>query len=366
MIIVMRVADDGLLQALYEGMFETPLWGDFLDRLRTRTQARFASLVFRPVDEDAAVELHAGDRIPDDIRALFVAGGSRDTLPYRSMREGRAYALDELIALAEPPQRALHDRVLLPQGLSSLRSIRVKEPGGIDLWLGCLGDKAIGPATGALLTALAPHLRIALRSYATLERERFARAVTGQAFDRLKMGWLSLDARGTIIDATDNVEQLFRWGTVLRRGRYDRLVPASPAIDRALTGVLKDFAGQVHIRPRVFNLSKDPWVEMLVTPAQGLAFSGSKTPVAIVYVSGDRRSQADRCEQLVDLFGLLPSEARLAWMLAQAAPMAEAAQALGLTIETARNYSKKIYAKTGARGQAELVRIVLTSVLAIS
>jgi len=43
-----------------------------------------------------------------------------------------------------------------------------------------------------------------------------------------------------------------------------------------------------------------------------------------------------------------------------------AADALGLTVETARNYSKKIYAKTGARGHAELVRIILTSVLAIS
>jgi DNA-binding CsgD family transcriptional regulator len=69
---------------------------------------------------------------------------------------------------------------------------------------------------------------------------------------------------------------------------------------------------------------------------------------------------------LVDLFGLLPSEARLAWMLGQATSIADAADALGLTIETARNYSKKIYAKTGARGQAELVRIILTSVLAVS
>jgi len=38
---------------------------------------------------------------------------------------------------------------------------------------------------------------------------------------------------------------------------------------------------------------------------------------------------------------------------------------LGLKIETARNYSRKIAAKPGTRGQANLVRIVLTSVLAI-
>ena len=63
---------------------------------------------------------------------------------------------------------------------------------------------------------------------------------------------------------------------------------------------------------------------------------------------------------------LLPSEARLAWQLAQGTSIAEAASMTGLSEETARNYSKKIYAKTGARGQPELVRIILTSVLAIA
>ena len=82
-------------------------------------------------------------------------------------------------------------------------------------------------------------------------------------------------------------------------------------------------------------------------------------------MSGDRHSQRNRREQLVDLFGLLPSEARLAWELAQGRTIAEAATELNLTLETARNYSKKIYSKTGARGQVELVRIILTSVLAI-
>lgn len=362
----MRVDDDGLLQALHEGMFETPLWGDFLRRLLAKTSARYTTLIFRPADEDRVVELYAGDPAPEEIRTLFVDGAMRDPIRYRMMRPDRAYALEELLDRNEPRQRAYYEQALLPQGLTNMRSIRVTEPGGTDLWLAASGGRNIGAATGALLTALAPHLRIALRSYAALERERFRSAITGQAFDRLKMGWLSLDVGCRIIDATDNVEQLFQWGTLLRRGRYNRLIPVSPAIDRQLTALLKEFAANPDARPQAFNLSKDPWVEMLVTPVQAPAFAGSQTCVAIIYISGDRRSQADRCEQLVDLFGLLPSEARLAWMLGQATSIADAANALGLTVETARNYSKKIYAKTGARGQAELVRIILTSVLAIS
>jgi DNA-binding CsgD family transcriptional regulator len=362
----MRMDDDGLLQALYEGIFETPLWSGFLNRLLAKTGARFTTLIFRPVDEETVVALYAGKPPSEEVRKLFVDGDMRDPFPYRTMRPGRAYSLDELIDQTDPQQQAFYEQAMLSQGLTNMRSIRVTEPGGIDLWLGCSGGREIGSATGALLTALAPHLRIALRSFAALERERFRSSITGQAFNRLKMGWLSLDAGCRIIDTTDNVEQLFQWGTLLRRGRYNRLVPASPTIDRKLTALLKDFAANCDSRPQAFNLSKDPWVEMLVTPVQAPAFAGSQTSVAILYISGDRRSQADRCEQLVDLFGLLPSEARLAWMLAQATSISEAAVALGLTVETARNYSKKIYAKTGARGHAELVRIILTSVLAIS
>ena len=89
-------------------------------------------------------------------------------------------------------------------------------------------------------------------------------------------------------------------------------------------------------------------------------------PALIAYVHGDSWSSADRCDQLAELFALLPSEARLALALSRGMTIAEAASDLGLTIETARTYSKKIYAKTGARGQPDLVRFIHRSVLAIA
>jgi DNA-binding CsgD family transcriptional regulator len=46
--------------------------------------------------------------------------------------------------------------------------------------------------------------------------------------------------------------------------------------------------------------------------------------------------------------------------------IAEAAERLGLSIETARFYSKTLYAKLDVRGQAELTRRILTSVAVLS
>ena len=59
-------------------------------------------------------------------------------------------------------------------------------------------------------------------------------------------------------------------------------------------------------------------------------------------------------------------EAELALRLAQGRSIAEAAEDMGLTLETARNYSKRIYAQLNLRGQAELVRYVLQSSVSLA
>lgn len=349
--------DDGLLESLHQGAFEAPLWGDFLRRLRISGRADLALLVLRPAGTSELMELAEGNGPTAAIGRLLVGG---------TMREGRGYALEDLLEMVDPDHRE-EVRVALRAGrIWALRAIRIVEPGGMEGWLVCAGGRSLGSSAGALLLALAPHLGIAVRNFAALQREQFRSAMTSEAFSRLRIGWLTLDAQCRIVETAENVEQMFQWGTLLRRGRYDRLIPASPEVDRLLTAFVRDAAAGGDARPLALNLSRDPWVDMLVAPLQGKEIPGHRTAAAIVYVSGDRRSQSDRCEQLVDLFGLLPSEARLAWMLAQATSIAQAADALGLTIETARNYSKKIYAKTGARGQADLVRIVMTSVLALN
>ena len=94
--------------------------------------------------------------------------------------------------------------------------------------------------------------------------------------------------------------------------------------------------------------------------------AGIVTPIAVGYVHGVSATSEDRFEQLKQLFGLTGSEARLALAMSQGKTIAEAAAQLNLTVETARNYSKRIYAKTDTRGHADLVRILLASVVALS
>jgi DNA-binding CsgD family transcriptional regulator len=57
-------------------------------------------------------------------------------------------------------------------------------------------------------------------------------------------------------------------------------------------------------------------------------------------------------------FGLSPRQAKLTALLFSGRSVKEAACALGITEGSARQYLKEIFRKTGARRQADLVRIV--------
>jgi DNA-binding CsgD family transcriptional regulator len=93
-----------------------------------------------------------------------------------------------------------------------------------------------------------------------------------------------------------------------------------------------------------------PWYHSLTSPS------------VIIYVGDPARQQLPPEQFVGRLFGLTPSEALLATLLASGLSLVEAAQKLNLSEGSVRTCSKRIYAKTGVNRQASLVRLILKSV----
>ena len=367
----MRVPNLGeteLLVPLHEGMFELPMWDTFLKRLIQATQCDLASLLIHAPDSTSAIQLSAGPLAPAPrLQQLFdERSGNRKPSQTPAMREGRVYSLPELLEHGGDNRRTFVTDVLEPLDIRHMRSIRLADPSGLDVWLVLASSSEIAPSASALLTALLPHLRVALRVLARLEQEKARASMTAGAFSHIDFGWIAVDRRCQIVDMDEQAQRFLSRSAALREGPYRRLIPSSPSIDRQLTSLVKSFAENPEARPRAVNLSQDPWIDILVSPVRVSSLSVGGGAVAVVYFRGDQSSSADRCQQLIDVFKLTQSEARFAWSIAQGISIADAAEKHGLTIETARNYSKKIYAKTGARGQVDFMRRVLTSVVAIT
>jgi DNA-binding CsgD family transcriptional regulator len=209
-------------------------------------------------------------------------------------------------------------------------------------------------------------LRGVLQIYVAMEHERFAASLSIEAVRRLQFGWLVLDRAGHVLDCDEQGQIVLSGSGVLRRRANGKLMASPPGLEREIFQALNSVADNPHARPRAITLSRDPWIDMLILPARGKFLSAQVPPTAIAYVHGDNWESSDRCEQLAELFGLAPREARLALALSRGMTLAEAAAEFDLTEGSARTYSKNIYAKTGARGLPDLVRIIMRSVLAIA
>lgn len=359
-----------LLSAAFDGPFEQPMWQTFLERLRVRTRADSASITFRPPDRPRSSTIHlvAGRAIPRELAQLYEREvWERDPLPYFDLREERVYSLSELLLPGDPVHDAFRRDMMIPNKVNAMRLMRITEPGGVSAWISINREtNDFTPADGALLSRIGPHFRRALRCYAEIERQKASARIADNVMARLNFGWIRLDANGVVMEESQEAAKLMQYGVGLRRTRSGRLIADDPLIDRKLSRAMRAIVKEANPRPHAINVSMDPWVNLLIVPAAPDPQSPTASGAAVAYIQGDNRSRSDRHEQIAELFGLLPSEARLALALSNGQSIAEAAQSLGITVETARNYSKKIYAKMGARGQSDLIRFILTSVLALS
>ena len=363
---------DDLVVAAYDGIFETPLWARFLEGLREAAGAHYAGLMFRPADRpfSEAIELSAGRRAPPDIQRIYVEN-FQGLDPFRDVQlqlaDDHVYALREMLRDENPEHRAFLDKIMLPGGLEYMRLVRVTEASGTSAWLSfARSGEDFGAEANALLLAISRHLKQALRMHLALERERQRAEIGIRAIERMNAGWISLDAQACIVEQSAEAQQIMADSGQLRVTHANQIAAADKGANQRLAHAIADIIANPNSRPHAVNISRDPWVDVLITRSNDPGTGTTRNPVVVMFVQGDQKSAADRQDQIAELFGLLPSEARLAFALSRGMSIVEAAEALNLTEGTARNYSKKIYEKMGARGQSDLVRFILTSVLALA
>lgn len=317
--VLSRTDETELLTALHEGPHEEPRWATFLNRLLRRTGADHVWFLLRQGHVPAPLSARysagrPGRRAashPDRLAAL-------DAVAYYRLRPGRVYDAEELLDPTNSHGDRFRADVMERIGACSARFMRVTEAGGASAWL--MLTRAAGDfsaADAALVSALAPHLTIALKTLLTIEQEQF-RARTGtMILDRAGIGWLAIGEDQRVIDGTSFGRELRE----LEDSTYWLAVePSATPPDAA------DLPARIKLARRA--------------PALGHE-----------HAAAFRR-----------MFELSENEARLAVRIASGQSLAAAATALGLTIETGRSYSKSLFTKTGTRGQADLVRLLLTSI----
>lgn len=359
----MPTATSELIDALFAGLAETPLWETFLDRLRREAAADHAFFYCHPPGGAygrGVYRLSGEIDADEDEEGFFRNVWPMGPPPSEMFDEGRAYDLLETIRSAIPARAALR-RQFERYSISALRLLKVTEPSGVEAWLflSKMGGDFDSGIDGTL-QALAPVIRGVVQVYVRREQERY-RAVLGmEAARRARAGWLTLDASCRVIEHDEGVARLLSASTELRIEGDGRLATTPARFQRQVQRIVRCIVEGGSTKPSSLALSRNPWIELTIQPTRRTPVSTSTPAIALMYVHHDA-GQPEHGERLRTAFGLSQREAELALLLGHGRSIVEAAEDLGLTVLTVRSYLRSIYSKTGAAGLADLVRIVARS-----
>ena len=175
--------------------------------------------------------------------------------------------------------------------------------------------------------------------------------------ERMGCAAVLVDRHGRVARANGCAEELFCNEFGVRHGRLWATPNANLArLDRFMAQIEHaELEGSQFPAPLVICREGLPWLlieAMPVTAASIEIFEGRR---AILIISDVTRPSFRDTALLVLAFGLTAAEARLAKALCDGQDITTAAVNFGISPQTARSQLKTVFAKTGARRQAELV-----------
>lgn len=353
------IDETDLLLPLFTGLANDDPVSEFLKQVKRRSGAQSVSLVLKHGSAPTAPLTHFEMPQIASAYAEIADPFSRHALErqhYEQLRPRRVYSVAEFTD-HDPVFRTERLNKMAKLGIGDERVVRLSPGAENDAWLILSRAGACGGADSALLSSLAPYVEAALGSHMSLQDQRLRASVSAQGMAHSATAWMVLDheARLLSIDPRlshwlqDHLHYLPRIG--------ERLRDLGISAERELASAAALLTSDDPPAPLPILLHDDPRLEALLT-----ATRDTPVPAVLALCRLPHARTTQSTQRLATLFDLPVREAELAIALNEGRSIAEAAAAMGLTLETARNYSKRLYAKLGVRGQAELVRLVSDSV----
>lgn len=361
-----------LIDLIYEAPIEAEPWCSFLHAYRCALRSGSALLMFRtPNDPGEMTDVADAEWHTHAMRSVYYRQyAALNPLRYELMEQGRLYSFADFLPDEEFHRSAYFREYCEPLQIHHALVAFVGEVQGLRAWLNVSRSRESGDYSARerrLAIALLPHLHRALRIYSLLEQQRLQSLAYRRASDSMNLATLLLDERGHVESMNDAAGKL-----LCRRSdifiREQRLFLSRDQDQHRLRSATEELLGGNETADyraiAIVSGTRTTLSILMRRVPRGGADLRHTRPAVIVYLQEPTAPpvSTNRADIVSILFGLTPSESRLAVMLAGGANVPELTSSLHITEQTVRTYMKRIFQKTGVSRQSDLVRLVLTSV----
>ncbi|HZZ60686.1 MAG TPA: LuxR C-terminal-related transcriptional regulator [Roseiarcus sp.] len=360
-----------IVGAIYDTVLDRTIWPDVLRRLSLFVQGASSAVFW----EDAAntegdVYFHDGG-IPAYYKDLYFSKYVKlnpITIPRFFTNVEEPIATADLIPYDEFLQTRFYREWAEPQGLIDFISISLEKSSGKAAMFGVfrhIRNGVVDEATRARMRLLAPHIRRAVLISKVIDFKRDEAEMFSNTLDRLRAAVILVDAGGRIVHANAAAHVLFSQGDVIRAVNGALAASAGQA-DQRLRGVLLAAAkgdaaiGGEGIALPLMGKTGDRYVAHALPLTSRARRQTGRTYRAVVAIFIHKASleSASPPAAIAEAYGLTMAELRVLFAIVDIGGVPEVAEVLGIAASTVKTHLGRVYEKTGAARQADLVKLV--------
>ena len=362
-----------LIGRIYDCALDPTLWPDVLVEIRQALDFEQAALNLQAMPR-GTVLLNVASGIDSPWLERIADYGPEIVALWGGLARIVAAPLEEPVLLSEMNPGAVlgdernrfHEEWHRPQGLVDSAAVGLAKDSQSLATLSFARHQRCGPIGEPEregLRRLAPHLRRAITISRLLDAQTVATATFQAVFEVLPTPVLVTDGQLRVLYANAPARALLDRRDPLRLGD-GRLAANLPAATQALTtAVAMGAVGEAALERRGMAIplrGEDGIARALhVLPLSGGVLRPGlvNEAVAAIFVSSTSAAPAPVASLVADLFGLSAKEAEVFALIAQGLAPNEAAARMGIGVATVRTHLSRVFEKSGARRQADLVRL---------
>jgi DNA-binding CsgD family transcriptional regulator len=288
------------------------------------------------------------------------------TLPF--FDEGQIVSTPDLVPYDEFRQGRFYLEWVKPQGFVDAANVVLEKSATSCAYLSVVRSAAAGMVDDEMrrrLKLIIPHVRRATFISRAIDLKRCEAATFAAALDGLDAGVFLVDRGGWIVHANSSGDEILRADDFLR-STAGRMAARDEAVDRMLRNIFAaagNSSGEIGTDGIAIPLiAKDG--ERYVAHALPLTSAAWRragvacSAAVALFVRKAALTTSSASEVIGKAFKLTPTELRVLLAIVEVGGVAKVAAALGVADSTVKTHLGRVFEKTGASQQADLVKLV--------
>jgi DNA-binding CsgD family transcriptional regulator len=359
-----------LSEVIYEGVLETPPWHSLLKRLEDYLSTKSASLVIRrPSDHGPGSTI----TLYENLEAMrdFETSRYKDS-PFAELPEDQVFCLSDRVTLRELEELDHYKYFMKVYDVTDLMGFDVcdnQSDNHIRLRLRVVrlgSEPKFSESDRQRLASIIPLMKKSLTIYSRMEIRGISQEIYQQLLASMDIASFILGSNYEVMAKNYLAEQVVKNKDGLFLDNK-KLYCTNPLDQQKFTDLCDGLLNARSEDDSVFLLENfslsrgkaDARWSALVRPVNSRGFMGAEAnPELLLLVRDASRRQIPSPRLLIDVFGVTPAEARLMLKLIDGLSLTAAAQALGISRNTARTQLSAIFSKTNLNSQTQLVKLV--------